>query len=123
MPSPRHSSNSNRPRNAGPPPSSRGSWSARARLPLRSGAGRGNFRRLTISLMRRRKTGGTILISRMNRFRLALILAVGGFAVKGGAVVVYPLLHPPVLLGLLTTHDPPVACFADTALPLFFYLS
>jgi hypothetical protein len=72
--------------------------------------------------MRPRQTGGTILIARMNRFRLALILAGAGFAAKGGAVIVYRLLHPPVLLRVLTTYDPLGVRFADAALPLFFDL-
>lgn len=58
----------------------------------------------------------------MTRIRMALILAVGGFATKGAAVLVYRLLHPPVLLRVLTTYDPLGVRFADAVLPLFFDL-
>ena len=61
-----------------------------------------------VDLILRLKTGGTILIARMTRIRVALILAVGGFAAKGAAVLVYRLLHPPVLLRVLTTYDPQI---------------
>lgn len=58
----------------------------------------------------------------MTRIRVALILAAGGFVAKGAAVLVYRLLHPPVLLRVLTTYDPLGVRFADTVLPLFFDL-
>ena len=75
-----------------------------------------------VDLIMRRKTGGTILIARMTRIRVALILAAGGFAAKGAGVLVYHLLHPAVLLRLLTTYDPLGVRFADALLPLLFDL-
>jgi hypothetical protein len=46
----------------------------------------------------------------------------GGFAVKGAAVIAFPLFHPPVLTRALTTYDPLGVLFADAVLPLFFDL-
>jgi hypothetical protein len=58
----------------------------------------------------------------MNRFRIALILAAGGFALKSAGVVVYRLFHPPVVAKVLTTFDPLGVRFANSVLPLFFDL-
>jgi len=58
----------------------------------------------------------------MNRFRVALILTLGGFVAKGGGIIVYHLFHPAVLLRLLTTYDPLGVRFADAVLALLFDL-
>ena len=58
----------------------------------------------------------------MNRFRIALILTIGGFAAKGAAVIAYRLFYPSVLLRVLTTYDPLGVRFAEATLPLFFDL-
>jgi hypothetical protein len=65
---------------------------------------------------------GTILIARMNRFRVPLILMLGGFAAKGAGILAYRLFRPPGLLRMLTTFDPAGFRFAEAALPLFFDL-
>ncbi len=42
----------------------------------------------------------------MKRLRVPFLLMVGGFAVKGFAIALYRLFHPPALLTVLTTCDP-----------------
>lgn len=61
-------------------------------------------------------------MARMNRFRSAFVLASGGFALKGAAVIVYDLVHTPILGRLLISYDPLGARFADAVLPQFFDL-
>jgi hypothetical protein len=56
----------------------------------------------------------------MKRLQMPFLCFIGGFAVKGVAVVVYDrVFHPPGLLRFLTIYDPFGLKFANTALPLF----
>ena len=63
-----------------------------------------------------------MLTATINRFRLPLILMVGGFVAKGAAVVAYRMFHPPWLAAVLTTYDPLGFQFAQVLLPMFFDL-
>ena len=56
----------------------------------------------------------------MRRFRLALLLMTAGGIAKGAGVVIYRLLHPPLLAKALLVYDPLAAKFAEAVLPLFF---
>jgi hypothetical protein len=58
----------------------------------------------------------------MNRFRISILLMIGGLTSKSAGVVAYHLFRPPGLLTALTTYDPVGYHFAEAVLSLLFDL-